>query len=290
MISKKIKNANEGVVGIVVTVLLIGLIVAVMVMVNNVYVPNWVEQQESSHMGDVAYEFKQLKFALDIQTIVNDTTAISTPITLGSREIPVFDTGRTFGSLMIVPSDCIFTINYTVNSTALQHFIITDTIKYSSGNSYYVDQNYMYQAGALILSQDDADVLIGKPSIFVKKPVDRKNITMNFVDIAGIEGKTTAGGYGTYGIYTQVSDPDLSYTHLTNVSEITIETAYPNAWNTTIQRSFLQQGLNINYTAVASTNKLTISIYPDELGGYYYDMYVRTVEVNSEIGFGLSNN
>ena len=40
---EKIKNSDDAVAGIVVTVLLIGLIMAALLMVNQVYVPQWIE-------------------------------------------------------------------------------------------------------------------------------------------------------------------------------------------------------------------------------------------------------
>lgn len=286
---RKLNESDDAVVGIVVTVLLIGLILAVTVMINNVYVPQWLEQEEISHMDTVSNQFNELKHALDLQTILNDTTSVASFITLGSREIPFFDQGRTFGSLSIVPDSCIIRVNYTYQGTEYNTTYATDSITYRSGNSYYTNQKFIYQAGALILEQDEENVLLANPSLMVSRPDVTKNISFVFVDISGIEGKMSVGGFGNYAVHTRVIDPSMQYVKFTNVSKITIETDYLNAWNTSLRRSFLQPELSINYTANIINDKLEITFHEDELGEYYYDFYIRTVDVPTEIGYGLTN-
>ena len=97
-----IHESDNAVVGIVVTVLLIGLIVSTSAMINTVYVPQWLENSEASHMDEVSNQFTQLKYALDLQTLINDSSAMTTFVTLGTNELPFFDTGRTFDTLEII--------------------------------------------------------------------------------------------------------------------------------------------------------------------------------------------
>jgi len=44
-----INSSDEAVVGIVVAILLIGLAISITVMINNVYVPQWLEEEEAAH-------------------------------------------------------------------------------------------------------------------------------------------------------------------------------------------------------------------------------------------------
>ena len=99
---RDLNQDNTAVVGIIVTVLLIGLFLSILVMLNTVYVPQWLEESEAAHMEEISNQFAQLKYALDIQSVVNDSTAISSSVTLGTKEIPFFDKGRTFDTLRIV--------------------------------------------------------------------------------------------------------------------------------------------------------------------------------------------
>jgi hypothetical protein len=290
---RKLNDSNEAVVGIVVTVLLVGLVLSVTVMINNVYVPQWVEQEEVAHMDQVSQQFSQLKYAIDMQCMIDDATTISTAITLGNREIPFFNAGRTFGALTISPDSCVFTINWSQGGPVNTKSYVSDSIRYSSGNSYYVNQDYIYQGGALILDQDNTDVLLGKPSIIVYRDGDqttgKKVILFNIIDISAVDEKSSGGGFGTYEIFTQVTNPSSTNSMVcTNVSNIAIETAYPHAWNTSLKRSFHQSNLTINYTATIKPNKLEISFDQDK-EGYYYDIVFKITEVKTEIGFGISN-
>jgi hypothetical protein len=62
---KNIIKSDNGVVGIVVAVLMIGLIVAVVSLIQAVYVPKWMEEREAEHMDLVVTQFAQLKSAID---------------------------------------------------------------------------------------------------------------------------------------------------------------------------------------------------------------------------------
>ena len=281
---RDIVESNEAVVGIVVTVLLIGLVLSVTVMINNVYVPQWVEQEEVTHMDQVSQQFSQLKYAIDMQSMIEGSTSVSTGITLGNREIPFFNAGRSYGSLAIDPNSCIFTVNWTDAGNLLSKIYSTDSIIYSSGNSYYVDQDYVLQGGALILNQDRTNVLIAKPSIIVDKDSNGL-ITINFTlnNIQGVEGKTAGGGFGTYEVFTQVTESSVNFTKYSTIDNITIETAYPEAWNSSIRRSFFQPGLLINHTAKTLPNKLVITF------NEYYPITINSIEIKTEIGFGISN-
>ena len=65
---KKFKNSDDAVVGIIVAILLIGLIILVISILQTVFIPNWMKQIEAEHMDEVADQFSQLKFAIDIQS------------------------------------------------------------------------------------------------------------------------------------------------------------------------------------------------------------------------------
>ena len=220
---RNIINSNDAVVGIVVTVLLIGLAISVAVMIRTTYVPRWVEENEVAHMDEIKNQFAQLKYALDIQSIVKQKTAVSSSITLGTKEIPIFGGGRSFGTLQILEDQCNISVHDKTNN---KWFFSLGMIEYNSGNSYFVSQNYIYQGGALILSQPPDEMLIGKPTFLI---IDYTNIYFTIVNITHIEGKDFASGDGTYPIYTEfVSNTTIPT--ITNVTYINITTNYPNAW------------------------------------------------------------
>ena len=296
---KKLRSSDEAVVGIVVTVLLIGLILAVMVMINTVYVPQWTEGSEAAHMEEVSNQFTQLKYALDIQSIVNDSTSITTSVTLGSREIPFFNSGRTFGSLEIVEDSFNITIDRWDNATGKNITCssnLTDSIKYSSGNSYFVNQQYIYEAGALILSQGESNVLYGKPSLSVTGKNNSFGygntsiIRFTLVNISGVSGKTFVSGYGTYPIYTELKDVHPSYDEyydISNVTYINITTKYTNAWNKTIYSVFLHHLDETHYSLTEYVNG-RIEIKFNDPSKDYYNLRIKVVDISAQISSGIA--
>lgn len=286
---KKIKKTDDAVVGIVVTVLLIGLIMAVMVMINTVYVPQWIEESESIHMDEVSNQFTQLKYALDIQSTVNDSTSMTTSISLGNKEIPFFDVARTYDSLQIVENGCSLQIRRDGISSITTY--TTDSIQYSSGNLYFVDQDYVYEAGALLLSQDDSSVLYGSPSILTTEY--GKNLSLTFVNISGMVGKNFISGYGNYPIYTVSTNPNFQYSLFTHVKNLTILTNYPNAWRLALNESLLYSGFEYNgdgttrigYGLNQYGNRVVLEFV--DTTNEYPNIYVREVEVSAQLAFGL---
>ncbi len=286
---KKIKNSDDAVVGIIVTVLLIGLMLTVGVMVKTVYVPQWIEEKEAAHMEEVSNQFAMLKYALDIQSIVDQSTAISATITLGNKEIPFFDLGRTFDTLSVIEDSCTITVkNNTVSSS-----YSTDAIKYSSRNLYFVDQSYVYEAGSLILSQYPSSILYGKPSFFVTE--FGKNLSFTFVNISGIAGRTSVSGYGNYPVYLMVMNPSNQYTEINNVTNITIVTNYADAWYIALNSSLMQSisgfeyegnGVSkVGYYITSASDRVTLEFI--DSSGDYINFFIKEVNISAQIAFGL---
>lgn len=286
---EKIKNSDDAVVGIIVTVLLIGLMLTVGVMVKTVYVPQWIEEKEAAHMEEVSNQFTMLKYALDIQSIVNQSTAISATITLGNKEIPFFDLGRTFGTLSVIADSCTLTVkNNTVSST-----YSTDAIKHSSRNLHFVDQSHVYEAGSLILSQYPSSVLYGKPSFFVTE--FGKSLSFTFVNISGIAGRRSVSGYGNYPVYLTVISPSNQYTEINNVTDIIITTNYGDAWYIALNSSLMQSisgfeykgnGVsNVGYNITSASDRVTLEFI--DSSGDYVNLFIREVNISAQIAFGL---
>ena len=226
---KKIKNSDDAVVGVVVAVLLVGLVVSFVSLVQTVYVPKWMKQQEAEHMDEVANQFAQLKFAIDTQSANEQKyTPIVTSITLGNKEMPFLMSLRSFGYLEILPDAC----NIEISSAGAEPSSYSlGTIKYSSANAYFLDQDYIYETGAIIINQSQGNVTSVKPSFSASKEPVTNNISISFilVDISGIGGKISSSGYGTSPIQTEFLSSNISI--IPNVQYINITTFYPNAWS-----------------------------------------------------------
>ena len=268
---RKLKEQDNAVVGIIAVVLTILLIMSVTVMIKTSYLPQWLEQTESAHMEEVSNQFAQLKYALDIQSVVEQKTAISSSITLGSKEMPIFGIGRTFGSLEILSDSCNLIVTNGIDTLNFSFGII----KYSSGNTYFIDQSYVYEAGALILSQSTASILNGKPFLSVS---NFTNVSFTIVDISGFDDKKSASGYGTCAVYTEFLN-SKSY-EVINVTSITITTNYPNAWRTVFNSSTLKYS-GLTYVIKDIDNGVTV-----EFEGYSCNLFLKVIDISAQISPG----
>ena len=278
---KKMKNSDDAVVGIVATFLIVGLIVTVISMIQAVYVPEWMEQTEADHMEVVADQFSQLKFAIDTQSAIKEPdTPISTSITLGNKELPFLTSSRAYGSLDILSDECMVTIN---DSTVTKSYPL-GVIKYSSANAYFLNQAYICEAGAVILSQSQGNTMSIKPAFSVSYGVDI-NISFTIINISTIGEKRSIGGYGTYPIQIEFSEVDA--TNFTDVKDITIDTNYQKAWQKFINNTLINSGLNYDgYDTNFSININGDSVILEFNSSITVNLKLKRVTINAQIAPG----
>ena len=275
-----IKKANDSaVVGIVTAMLIVSLIVTVISIFQLVYVPIIMEQREAEHMDRVAEQFGFLTSVIDDQAAVqNKGIPIATFVTLGSKELPFLISSKASGNLEILEKSSKITIN---NDTQTDIFPI-GTITYSSTNSYFLNQFYTYETGAMIVSQSKGNLMMAQPGFYVdyNDTSDIVNIYFDVVNISGVEQKNNAAGSGVCGIQTEFLEVSM-VKNFTNVSSITIDTPYTNAWFVFINYSLMKADLN---SAGSETQ-----FYLNETQGQFlnldfsYSNYLKNVKINIKI-------
>ena len=230
MLKRKIYKANEGVVGIVVAVLLIGLIVTFLSIIQMQYVPEWMKQKEAEHMDDVTNQFSDIKYAIDTQTLFKEKNIlITSPVTLGSSELSFFVSIRAYGQLDIIKNA--FSITFIDKSGNSKPFLNNGIIKYSSVNGYLENQNFIYESGAVITSQNEGNFISIDPSFKIdrNKSAGVFNIYFKIVDVVAKGGKISESGYDTTSIKTEFTS-NLSPGNLSQVKFIIVKTSYKNSW------------------------------------------------------------
>ena len=275
-----ITKSNNAVVGMISAILLIGLLIMVLSFVNYSYVPRWVENEESSHMEMVSNQFAQLKYALDIQSLINDNTALTTSIKLSRDEIPFLDPYRNFGSITVKPDRCTFAI---MDNNSNYNNFTTDSIEFSSQNLYFVNQDYIFEAGAIILAQSNSSVMKGQPSITVTEY--GKNLSITFVNVTGVRGKSFASGIGTYPIYTRVLSTNDQFTTIENVEKLTVFTNYPKAWYTIFNDSLVYSGFNYSLNPLDANNRVIVDF--DNVPTDDYNIIIKEVKISAQIAWGI---
>jgi hypothetical protein len=277
-------RSDNAVAGIVTAILIVGLLVIVISLIQTIYVPKWMEGKESEHMNQVADQFSRLKYAIDIHSSTKMTnTPISTSITLGSKELPYLMSIRAFGSLEIEDGRCVITIT---NDEITPYSYSVGTIKYSSENAYYVDQEYIYECGAVILSQSLGNTLLIKPSFSVELQ-DTIAIYFNVVNVIPIAGKDRISGFGTYPIQTEYLSSNAT-TKINNIESILIETKYTTTWNSYIESTVIKAGLfDTEYTITVVDGE---SVKLDFSGTDNVSMNLNYIEIGSQIAPGWIEN
>lgn len=275
---KNFKDSNKGAAGIVVAILLIGFFVSAIAFVQAVYVPQWMEQREAEHMDEVANQFSQLKFAIDTLSVTaQQYSPISSPVTLGSKEMPFLSSIRSYGTLDILPNECKITIT-DKNAQSISY--ILGSIKYTASNAYYIDQSYVYENGALILSQPSGDVVAVRPAFSV---IDTEDLSFNMVRLSGIGGKTSATGYGTYPVQTEFSSSETFY--INNVEQITIYTSYTNAWRNFFNDTLSNSALGFSIGNTVDAEGITVTFFDTDEADLP-ELSLTVIEIETQISPG----
>ena len=147
MKNKKFIKRKDAVAGVIEALLLVALVSIVISTIQLVYIPQTMEQREAEHMDDVENQFSYLKSVIDLQSLVKENVPISSPITLGSRELPYFVTAKAFGQLDIIYGGSTDSKIMTDSSADIP----LTSIKYEAFNSYFVDQTYILEGEIISL-------------------------------------------------------------------------------------------------------------------------------------------
>jgi hypothetical protein len=217
---------DEGVAGVIEALLMVALVAVVISTIQLVYIPQVMNQREADHMDVVSNQFSSMKAMIDLQSMTEKDVPISSPITLGSRELPYFVTARAFGELTVLNNVGEITVGGL-------HIATLTSIRYEAFNSYFVNQIYAFEGGGIIVKQPDGDpVMRVDPPITVKNNIDGTiEIYFDIPVIIGVTGKNSTNGHGSCFIRTNFSnkDPPGLPTEVL-VPKMDIFTNYPNAW------------------------------------------------------------
>lgn len=279
---KKIYGSDAGVAGIIVALLLIGLLFTAIAFVQSVFVPKWMEEREAEHMEEVSKQFSQLKFAVDTLSLAeNKISYVNCPITLGSKEMPFLFSSRSYGELEVVSNDYGMNITSADGSTSMFYL---NSIRYTSQNAYYINQNYVFENGAIILNQDSGDSIKIYPNIFLNET--SRTIVIHSVNFKEVGGKTVASGYGTYPIQTKFSKTEI-YPYF-SVENLTIYNSHLKVWekflNSTLSKSS-RLNFTIDYTSDGSG--LKVQFFDNDRYDYFpnIDIYVSEMDIKITPGW-----
>lgn len=277
---------KSAVAGVIEALLLVALVATVISTIQLVYIPEIMEQKEAEHMDEVENQFSHLKSVIDLQCQAKETGPISTAITLGSRELPYFVTARAFGRLHHIPKELSNNNITVINQTDTTLFYLS-SIEYESVNAYYLNQNFVLEAGGVILKQDDGgEAMKIHPPVYFEKGVNNTiHVNWTLYNFSVLGNKSVAEGYKSSYIRTQIrSNRNASQTYTyENVSFLNISTDYFEAWNQSLNWLKDQNQFDENDIYIRINDENTVSI---ESESENITVHIKVVDINVQIGIG----
>ena len=198
---RKLIKDNFAVAGVIEALLLVALVAVILSTIQLIYIPQIMEEREADHMDEVSNQFSQLKSVIEIQSLMGSMgtgepitySPMSSPITLGNKELPYFVSARSFGQINLIDENDAgdYKINIQPAPADFPSEIPLTSIKYDAQNSEFVDQKYVLEGGGIILNQSTGEVMRVNPGMTVENNSGAGNIKIywNIPLFAGVPGK-----------------------------------------------------------------------------------------------------
>jgi len=300
----KIFYKNQfAVAGVIEALLLVALVAIILSFIQLYYVPEIMKDREADHMDQVLNQFSNLKSVIEIQStmgIINEEsgnpkytayTSTSSPITMGSRELPYFISQRSFGQILIRDQEASgpYMINIQPAPLDFPLGIPLTQIKYEAFNYYYLDATkiiYALEGGGIILKQTDGEVMRVYPAMNIVNFTNEIEINWDIPIFKALPGKNSSAGYKESYIRTNYT---TYYEHQGGANFIQIYTDYPDAWNHSFintTRGLLWEYYDngyINIQVDESTNPDRVIITP---GTKDIDLRLTIIEIGTQVGAG----
>jgi len=258
-----LRRGDDAVAASIGTMLAVLVMLSLLTMITTSWAPEWTKGKEADHMRVVESQMSNLKALVDSLTLSGNTNAVvSSPITLGSSGVPLFSsTASGTISLRSSYSDGFNTFNVT-NSTGRFQRVAYGSIVYESHNTEFVDQEYYYEAGAILINQGKDYVVSIGPSIIIQNNSGELELSFTLISITSDGNDFTADG--TVGIQFRLVNEKITTintwpgreTIYVNITSPAYEAWYAY-WNQVIPKNDVGSG---DYDISVDTAKEMVSV------------------------------
>jgi len=229
-------------------------------MFTNQYVPIWMKDNENKHMNQVIGQLSNLKSGIDMQILTSQamvaSSPIYSPIQLQADGVPIF-ASPTIGSLGFegakASGGANASLNYTYYIAGKPYWlgnqtgtVTGGTIEFVGPNRYFVQQSVIYENGAIILSQNDGEVVLAGISIKITPSGDSGYMVMiTFTSLIGSD--KTIGGFGTKSITTAVDYASRTTVNNSDPMPLTLSifTKHGVAWSEYYNDTLRNSGIDV---------------------------------------------
>jgi FlaG/FlaF family flagellin (archaellin) len=216
---------SEGVSSVVATILMLGIIVTVISVLNAYYFPSIAAESEIEHMQNVQERF----FMIAAKIRSGETATVEIP--LGSGTVPVVSSLSSSGAVIVSNAG---SMNITLtNATFNESYNGSGSLKFSSSNNYWLNQEYIFEDGAVILKQHNKTLMRLTP--FEMNSEIRINLFT-------IEKNDSIAGNGVQGVKIIINErDDLYFQGIENITAL-VDSENPGAWQT----YFIENGWSLD--------------------------------------------
>jgi hypothetical protein len=279
LFKKSFEKDDTGVSGAITAMMIILIISSFISLVYAVYIPNWTKEDEAEHSKTVLRQFLDLKETVDDQIInreENQGISVTSRITLGREGGPIFGMGSTTGAVRVNPYHGVLRmINTDTPDEVLAHG--RGNISFESQYGQYINQNYIYEYGAVIVAQQQGHAKVGvmkvEPHFKAQKDL-LGNVTITLVQVAFWGDENSLAGTQDVVVETTLQDVDsnhltrTTYPSLENLT-LNITTEYPDVWYNYFMKALEYNvssmdervGVNGDYKVTKFTNMVSIRFW-----------------------------
>ena len=186
-------------------------ILALVTMITTSWAPEWTKGKESEHMRAVESQFQSLKALMDQLALSGNTnTQVSTPITLGSEGVPLFS-GDARGNISLLSSNSnSYNTLSVADSTGRFERVAYGSISYTSQNTEFIDQTFLYECGCIIVRQSDGQLVTTGPAMLIYNNSGSLRMALTLISIYS-DGSSYTGS-GTVGVQCRLVNEKVTDT------------------------------------------------------------------------------
>jgi hypothetical protein len=257
------RRKDDAVASSIGTMLAILVMLTILTIFTTSWAPEWTKGKEAEHMRTVESQMSIMKATIDSLSLSGNTHAVvSSPITLGSQGVPMFSSPATGTiSLRSSASDSYNTFNVT-NSTGRYQRVAYGSIVYESHNTEFINQEFYYECGAIIVSQTGGYVVNVGPSIIIQNVSGEIEISFILVSIYSDGNSYTSEG--TVGVQFRLVNEKIATTDTWPSKEtiyVTVTSPAYEAWYDYFGRLVPKSGVGSgDYDISVDASKETVSV------------------------------
>jgi len=297
---------ERGIASTVGTIMALLVFLTFLTLFTNSYIPVWMVDNERNHMNEVINQFGEMKGKIDILSLnaassngMTDITMYQT-IDLGADGIPVF-ASPTAGLLSYQPyasgnnnTEVDFYYHLVAGGKTYHYDQIGGgMVQFYAPNRYYAQQVVTYENGAILIRQDDGQVVKAFPSIELTKPSVNSWINLSFAQVDFVGKNANQAGTSSVGLNIDLVYLDAQ-TYLNGnytgsvISKtpivLTFKSSNYQAWYDYLLKYLTTPGNNLlssDYTLLSDASTQTVTLTVENV--YSFTFSKAMTQISSEV-------